>query len=516
MLIEQLVAFRDGQAAIQGLEAYKVLQYPTIEAIAKVLPTSLEELGKIKGIGPMKLKKYGNAILALVESYQVHKVESNNTKVILSEAKNLHPSPLAQDDDVSSDDKQTVSVAEYLEYLNLVFQKTADVKIKGEVSAPKQYPSGTYFSLKDTTGESVLSCFIPTFTQRGLGFALEEGMEICIEGMPRMVKRNGRFLFTVEAVALVGEGAFKKAYDQLKVKLAHEGLFDRKRVLPSFIKRVGVVTSTRGAVIHDFKTNIAQLGMQIFVYDVRVEGQQAVPQILRALTYFSSHDVDVVVVMRGGGSLEDLQAFNNEAVVRTIFGLKIPTVVAIGHDTDVPLAQLVADCAVSTPTQAAHIVSGSWDSLTTNLPLYQEQLLSNFGFVLEQYRGITNSFAQRLAHLFSRIVQRYEGYMLVLSQATKEYTLHIAQIQEALRRATQTLLASAEQYIEYSKNILVQTEKVLAQANPERNLALGYSIVRNSQRKVVRSATEVRAGDAISLQFVDGTADGIINNTNTL
>ena len=516
-LIEKLVEFRNLQAKRQGMEGYKVLQYPTIEEIAKVLPTSLDELGKIKGIGPMKLKKYGAAIVALVESCKL-KVESSTNDVIPSaswrtESRNLDTG--SEPGMTDTDNKQTITVSEYLEYLNLVLQKTADVKIQGEVTSSKEYPNGIYFSLKDKNDEGVLSCFIPLYTYRGFGMPLEQGMEIRIEGMPRMVKRNGRFQFTVENIELAGEGALKKTYDLLKKKLELEGIFARKREMPEFIQSVGIITSRSGAVIHDFRNNLAPLGIKLYLKDVRVEGGQAVGQIINALQLFNDKSqpinrhatpaVDIIVVMRGGGSLEDLQAFNNEQVVRAIFASNIPTIVAIGHDKDVPLAQLTADVMVSTPTAAAHAVSDSWSRLLDDLPKLTQDLIYGYEENVRDFELHRKNLENKLFLKWNTLLERFRAKTRVIQEAVGRYMAWAEHQNTSLNQIFEQLTTRIYHQIQYAVKIVVSAEKVLQQANPERNLELGYSIVRNKDGRIVKSVHTLKIGDTIAAQLSDGT-----------
>lgn len=381
--------------------------------------------------------------------------------------------------------KQVIGVAEYLDYLNLVLDKTADVQVQGEITQAKSYPSGIYFSLKDTKESGVLSCFLPIYTYRGLGLTLEEGMNVRVEGVPRLVKRSGRFQLQVDSLDLVGQGTLKAAYDALKLKLQTEGLLDRKRELPPFIRKIAVVTSKAGAVIHDFRQNIHKRGFEIDLYDVRVEGASAVKQIVHAIERVGerAHEYDVLVVMRGGGSLEDLQPFNTEVLVRSIFASPIATLVAIGHDSDVPLAQLVADCQVSTPTAAAHLVNKSWDPLVDAVRVKPYQLDGLFGDVLQEVNLQLSHAKEVLSQEVTNLVSLPESFSAKLKQAVLVTSRGFLAAREKSRLA----------------------EAVFAARDPVRLLNLGYAIVTNKEGKVVRSKKQIKSGDNLSTQISDGS-----------
>jgi exodeoxyribonuclease VII large subunit len=480
------------------------------------------------------VEKYGRSILALVNgqvgdgeagariSNDEFLISNKNTSV--GEPINRHATNAEEvgEKEMRSSDKQKVTVSQYLEYLNVVFQRTAEVKVVGEVSGGKMYPSGFYFTLKDKADESALNCYLPTYTYRGLGIPIEDGMEVSIEGMPRMVKRNGRFQFAVENLELVGEGALKKAYDLLKVKLEEEGLFARKRELPEFVTSVGIITSRAGAVIHDFRNNLAKLGIKLYLKDVRVEGVSSVGMVVEAIKWFNAQDstspnlsysrrgtggrvVDVIIIMRGGGSLEDLQGFNNEAVVRAVFGSKIPTIIAIGHDKDVPLAQLAADVMVSTPTAAAHAVSATWSRLVEQLPRLESNLFYNYTDTLARVRSRFTLATSSLTAWCNRLSQSYK-------RIQESLVTHATRTIDWLQNQHRTVIGHIGRIGQIQANAqaglasrLGLVVSFLDQANPERQLKLGYSIVKNKRGKVVRSVQDVRRSEIIETQVADGS-----------
>ncbi len=375
------------------------------------------------------------------------------------------------------------TVSAFLDFINdlVGFER---VFVRGEVGGWKPLPSGVYFCLKDKEDGSILDCYMNPYAYRNLGLIIEDGMEVRVGGAPSVYKPKGRFSFRTETIECVGEGSLKKAYEALKKKLAGEGLFDRKRVLPEFISRIALITSKTGAVIGDFRRNLAPRGLAVSCCDVRVEGATAPDQIIRAIGDVSrqGEDFDVLVVIRGGGSSEDLDVFNNEHVVRAIFGARVPTLVSIGHDRDVPLAQMAADASASTPTATAVLINSSWDRLRT-IEQTGRRLEDAFAGLLAGARARLGDYAYRLAAHLGRLTGRGRELEQRLGTALERVGHGIARIRQTLEAA----------------------ERHLAAANPERLLHLGYSIVTDPAGAVVRSAAQLRAGQVVSTRLAQGS-----------
>lgn len=376
-----------------------------------------------------------------------------------------------------------LTVGEFLDVVNELLG-VQDFLVTGEVIGARPHPTGMYFSMKDKDGGGVMDCYMSPYAYRGLGFPIEDGMELKVGGSPSIYKPKGRFSFRVETLEVAGEGALKKAYELLKKKLTDEGIFDRKRPLPEFIRRIGLVTSKTGAVIDDFRRNLAPLGIQVVHADVRVEGAQAVDQIIAAIGAFDRRheDIDVLVVIRGGGSMEDLQAFNNEHVVRAVFGARVPTIISIGHDRDVPLAQMAADASASTPTATAHTINASWDRLTT-IDQKAQQIGYAFESTLTSVRADVGSYTHRLATQLARLMGRGRELEQYLHAALSRVGYSIEQMRQTIQAAERHLIA----------------------ASPERLLKLGYSIVTDTTGGVVRSISQLRHGQSITTRLSRGT-----------
>ncbi len=361
-------------------------------------------------------------------------------------------------------EEKIFTVSEYAELLN-TFLKREEVRLTGEVTQVKKHVSGhVYFTIKDAKESAVMDCTIWKFNYARSGIDIQVGMELILTGHPEYYAPFGKLSFIAGTIEFKGEGALKKAYDELKKKLAAEGIFapERKRALPELARRIGVVTSKDGAVIHDFINNLGKFGYEISLVDSRVEGQQAVGPLIEAIQLLKTKDIEVLVVIRGGGSLESLQAFNNEMLIRELVNFPVPVIAGIGHDQDVPLAALAADFMTSTPTAAAHLINRSWEEAYSKV---------------RQFAGIMGRIEDRLRQV---------------------------------RLDLDTALASAIDHttdgIARVKEILQQAERVTRINDPTRQLKLGYSIVRGNG-KVVRSVKGMSKGDALSVQFSDGIAD---------
>ncbi len=383
----------------------------------------------------------------------------------------------------STDKKKIWKVGEFLDYWNEVF-KAQTFTVEGEVSGLHDHPTGLYFSLKDKEDGGVLDCYMNPYLYRRLGFTLEDGLLVQATGAANIYKQKGRFSFRVETVTLSGEGSLKRAYELLKKKLEAEGLFARKRPLPEFIGRVGVVTSRTGAVIDDFRKNLKPLGLKLFFKDVRVEGAAAADQIVEAISLLNRTvpELDVIVLIRGGGSLEDLQPFNNENVARAIFASAVPVIAGIGHDRDVPIASLAADRETSTPSIAALVINSSWDRAFARLPIAERTLVADFDGLLVGLRSTIALSAEKIVGRLSSIITRYRAMAWTLNE---KFSLAL---DEAVKRVT-------------------VIEKSLALVNPERNLRLGYSLVFNENGRVVRDAGDLKEGETIRTRMHRGEVE---------
>ena len=282
----------------------------------------------------------------------------------------------------------------------------------------------------------------------------------------------------------MGEGELKKEYEKLKKKLEDEGLFDlnKKKEIPSFVKRVGIITSKQGAVISDFLNNLGRFGFQIKFIDSRVEGLEAVKDLLNSVKTIKKADIDVLVIMRGGGSLESFLAFNNEVLIREVSSLPFPVIAAIGHDKDVPLLALAADKMVSTPTAAANLLNQSWQEAGSELKAREREIFNSFSSSLR-------SSEYRINNLFLKIKDKLEKVISLFKMI--EY------------RIKSVIPKILENEIDKMRDKLENIEKIINQNDPERNLKLGYCIATN-KKGVIKNINDVKVEDIIDLKVFNG------------
>jgi exodeoxyribonuclease VII large subunit len=334
-----------------------------------------------------------------------------------------------------------LSVSDFVALTNQTLEYAYPVvAVEGEVSEYKvSQGKWVYFKLKDP--ESAIECFMPLWQLR---VPIEEGMKVVVQASPKLTKW-GRFSLTVRAIRPSGEGAIRKSFELLKAKLDAEGVFasDRKRVLPTVPRRVGVISSTEAAGYADFIKilNDRWGGVLVTVAHVQVQGERAPDQIIRALQYFNESEVlpEVIAIIRGGGSADDLAAFNDEQLVRAIAASRAPTIVGVGHETDETLADLAADVRAATPSNAAQIL----------VPDRREVARA----VRRQVQGIVPIMVRTIEHQ---------------SAGVREY------LQVALEKMSERTERVASQ--------LSSFRSVIAQLDPSKVLARGYAIVRGAQK----------------------------------
>ena len=397
------------------------------------------------------------------------------------------------------------SVGPYLDLLNEGL-KTFEAKVRGEVSSVDERGGHMYFALKDKEDNSVINCVIWKYNYQNCGMKLEVGIEIAAFGKPNIYKPYGKLTFIADSIELLGEGALKKQYDELKKKLELEGLFapERKQVLPLFPEKIGVITSRNGAVINDFLNNVGRFGFKIKLIDSRVEGAQAVTDLREAIAQFKKMDIDVLVIIRGGGSLESMLAFNNEALVRDIIDFPVPVLAGIGHDKDVPLLALAADRMCSTPTAVAALLNYTWEQAKSRTDLFETNILTRYreGLFLERERlsGLSVSLQNNFSDLLQYLNRTFESvgqlYARLVGRLETEKN-NLATLATQLPSGFAGLLGRVNES-------LSRDERSLAAFDPARQLALGYSIVRSGGR-VLKSVKSVKMGDELEIKLADGT-----------
>jgi len=367
-------------------------------------------------------------------------------------------------------EEKIFSVSDYIQILNQGLKGFA-AKIEGEVSEVSFGPTGhAYFTLKDEKDESIINCVIWKSIYHLYGIKLKEGIKIIATGCPEIYPPWGKLSFKCQVIEYSGEGTLKKEYEKLKAKLAEEGFFEqaRKRPLPEYPRVIGVITSKQGAVLADFLNNLGRFGFKIKMVDSRVEGQAAVTDLLNSVRTLRKEKIEILVVMRGGGSLESMLAFNNELLVREIVDFPVPVIAAIGHHKDVSLLAMAADLEVSTPSMAAISLCQSWEQAVSLLEDYQRNIIGSFGYILENAGSLIDW--ERTASGFN------------------------------------SLISKIRQHLEYSQNLI-------RLRNPETQLKLGYSIA-SCRGRLIREVKDVKIGENINTRVVDGEIISNIKNIN--
>ena len=343
-----------------------------------------------------------------------------------------------------------LSVTTLTKYLKMKFDKDPyleRVYLTGQVSNFRKRPTHQYFSLKDD--RSVIQATIWSGIYQKLGFDLEEGMKINVIGRIQIYEPSGSYSIIIEKAEPDGVGALAIQFEQLKKKLSEEGLFqDRfKQAIPQFAKRIGVVTSRSGAVIQDIITTVSRRfpGVEIVLYPTKVQGEGAAEEIARNIARANEReDLDVLIIGRGGGSIEDLWAFNEEIVVRAIFESRLPIISSVGHETDVTLADFVADNRAATPTAAAELATPVTKlDLLTYLKNQEKRMDTAVQNTLskkkEALRGLIQSVIFRQPErLYDGYLQRLDQLMLRLKQGLNgELVSHQQKVQAQIHRLQQ-------------------------------------------------------------------------------
>ena len=511
-LRQVLYAWRDNEASKRGVDLFRILPNSAIDEIVKVLPRTKEELTSIKGIKDAKYNHFGKIILALVDEHMPGGSAQSVTQRAVTKQEDGFVRAFPKQEET------VFSVSSYLDIVNNALWRLS-ARVKGEVMSFKIQGSAIYMSIKDAKDESVMNVFMWLTDYEVAGIVMSEGLEVIVEGKSEIYKPTGRFSFRAQTLELVGEGALKAQYDALKKKLTLEGVFDleRKRALREFPERIGLITSKTGAVIHDFLNNLGKFFYKVRFANSRVEGASAVKDLLLALRYFAQlharEPLDVLVLIRGGGSLESLQAFNNELVVRALIEFPVPVICAIGHDKDVPLAQLVADFAPSTPTAGTALLNESWSRAGTEIKMAERTMVSAMNRRFLEIRAEAKDNEAFLMNYFSTIFTLFQKHALAL----KAYVPLLGATLERMKKESEDAIRiTGTRY----KNALHKMDEILKRIaleleahNPLRQLKLGYSIL-SQAGKVLRSVEGKQVGEHFEARLSDGTLGAVIQSVN--
>jgi len=399
------------------------------------------------------------------------------------------------------------SVSEYIEFLNIGLKKFGTAKITGEVSSINIGPTGhVYFAIKDKSGNALINCIIWRNNYNLCGVKIEIGQELIMNGYPDIYAPSGRLSFKASTIELKGEGALKKAYDELKDKLTKEGLFkeEKKRAIPNFSGKIGVITSKQGAVIHDFLNNLGKHGFKIKMIDARVEGQEAVKEILSAIKSFESKDIEVLAIMRGGGSLESMMPFNNEVLVRAIADFPVPVIVGVGHHKDISLIALAADVMVSTPTAVANLLNQSWDKAVLFLERRERHIVDNYEEIITGASSILEQSLRTIYEIKDLIFEKYRKIDIDTRIAFQNFVHSLQKTEINFKNLwSKSIVLKFKSFISATNQQIDNIIKIIFFNNPERQLKLGYSIVRFNG-KIVKDVKSVRVKDELDIRLADG------------
>lgn len=385
--------------------------------------------------------------------------------------------------------------------------------IRGELSNYKKYPSGHhYFTLKD--GQSQLKCVMFRSSAMRLRFRPENGMMVQVAGRITVYPRDGVYQLYCVAMTPEGAGDLAVAFEQLKKKLAAEGLFDpaHKKPIPAYPHRIAIITSAAGAAVHDMLRIIRHRYplAEVKLLPVRVQGEEAAGEIAAALDFANRYQVaDLIITGRGGGSMEDLWAFNEEVVARAIYRSKIPVISAVGHEPDVTIADYVADLRAATPSNAAELCTPDQQELRQKIAAAQTRMASLLS------RQLKNCRTQLELRKNARVLQSPENYLADRRQTLDVLTEKLGRTMANRLTKEAGQLALCRQRLSTAENAVLAGERKrletsaarLDAMSPLKVLSRGYSITENNRGAAIVSASSLHPGDHITIRFHRGSAD---------
>ena len=395
--------------------------------------------------------------------------------------------------------KNAYSVGQVNRYVKNMFTQDfflQKIYVKGEVSNCKYHTSGhIYFSLKDETG--TMSCVMFAGHRRGLAFSMKDGDKVIVGGSVDVYERDGRYQLYAKEITLEGAGALYERYLALKPELEEMGMFagEYKQPIPKFIRRLGVVTAPTGAAVQDIR-NISYRRnpyLQIILYPALVQGAGAAESIVKGIRMLDGLNVDVIIVGRGGGSIEDLWAFNEEIVARAIFECRTPVISAVGHETDFTIADFVADLRAPTPSAAAELAVNDYRSVVESVSVYRQRMYRAMSTRLDFYRSRLANFSTKFGYLSPE-------YRL------REQRQRLADVESSLQNAMEGKLK------ENRHRLSLYVERFTG-LSPLRKLNQGFSYVADQEKRTLTSVKQVKNGDTIYISVTDGTIEAKVNST---
>lgn len=428
-----------------------------------------------------------------------------------------------------------LSVSSLTKYLKLKFDRDPyleRVYVTGQVSNFRRRPNHQYFSLKDEN--AVIQATMWGGVYKKLGFDLEEGMKINVVGRIQLYAPNGSYSIVIEQAQPDGIGALAVQFEQLKAKLTQAGYFsaEHKQALPQFVSKIGVVTSPSGAVIRDIITTVSRRfpGVEILLFPTKVQGEGSAQDIAANIAKANERDdLDLLIVGRGGGSIEDLWAFNEEAVVQAIFESRLPVISSVGHETDTTLADYVADQRAATPTAAAELATPvtkadilawiqeagqrSYQATQRRLNQAQDRLDKlRQSVIFRQPDRLYDGHAQQVDRLKDRLVNqlrhqyaqaRQDERLLAQRLSGVDLATQVSHLNEHLNQLTQRLQSRTQSLVDAKKARYDKAQDTLLSLDTSRIVARGYAIVQRDD-KPITSVQDLTAGDHLMIQMKDG------------
>lgn len=395
--------------------------------------------------------------------------------------------------------KNVYSVAQVNSYIKNMFAQDFmlhRISVSGEVSNCKYHSSGhIYFTIKDQG--SALNAIMFAGNRRGLTFSMQDGDHVIVTGSVEVYERDGRYQIYAREITRAGIGELYERYEALKRELEEMGMFapEYKKPIPRYAKRVGVVTARTGAAIQDIRNISARRNpyVQLILYPAQVQGDGAVPSIIQGIQALDAMHLDVLIVGRGGGSIEDLWAFNEEAVARAVFDCETPVISAVGHETDTTIVDYVADLRAPTPSAAAELAVFDLE-----------------GFYAE-IAGRKQMLQKGMQRHFDRAVARYEQNRMRLAYLSPENQLnqkkqYLVDLQDRINHKMQEL-------IQKNRTRLLVCAGKLDGLSPLKRLGQGYSVVTDTSGHTVTSIGQVQVQDRLQIHVVDGTIEAQVEQT---
>ena len=394
--------------------------------------------------------------------------------------------------------KNIYSVSQVNQYIKSLISEDyflSRIYVRGEVSNCKYHSSGhIYFTLKDRGGAVACVMFAGSRAS-GLKFRLSEGQQVIVLGNINVYERDGRYQLYAREIVMEGFGLLYARYEALKKELNGLGYFDpeHKKSIPYYPKRIGIVTARTGAAIQDMIQISSRRNpyIQLILYPAIVQGEQAAASIVKGIQYLDTLGVDVMIVGRGGGSIEDLWAFNEKEVAQAIFECTTPIISAVGHETDWTIADMVADLRAPTPSAAAEIAVPEWEAIEQRIEDYAYRLKLKMEDRLLFYRQMTARYQMQLKYVSP--MNRMNDY--------RQRLMHMEEDMQYILK---------DRLKEERHRLAVYCER-LSGLSPLRQLERGYAMVSDSDGKSINSVHHVNSGDQIHVRFVDGVMDAVVS-----